>query len=82
MNVELQQYLGALAFGEAQTSDNITIPPIVSGLNHSPNYLTLGEAAVVDPDYASRVHPHARLARAGAIHRGNRAATSLASSLD
>lgn len=45
MNVELKQHLGALTFGQAQSFDNITILPIVSGLNHSPDYLTLGEAA-------------------------------------
>ncbi len=45
MNAELKQHLGALTFGQAQTYDNITILPIVSGLNHSPDYLTLGEAA-------------------------------------
>jgi ARG and Rhodanese-Phosphatase-superfamily-associated Protein domain len=45
MNVELKQHLGALTFGQAQTFDHITILPIVAGLNHSPDYLTLGEAA-------------------------------------
>ena len=45
MNVEIKQHLGALTFGQAQTSANITILPIVSGLNQSPDYITLGEAA-------------------------------------
>lgn len=45
MNAELKQHLGALAFGPAQNYRNITILPIVAGLNHSPDYLTLGEAA-------------------------------------
>jgi hypothetical protein len=44
MNNELKQHLGALTFGQAQTFENITILPIISGLNHSPEYLTLGEA--------------------------------------
>jgi hypothetical protein len=45
MNDALKQHLGALVFGPAQNYRNITILPIIAGLNHSPNYLTLGEAA-------------------------------------
>ncbi len=45
MNVELKQHLAALVFGPAQSYRNISILPIVAGLNHSPDYLTLGEAA-------------------------------------
>ena len=53
MNVELKQHVGALAFGPAQSYRNITILPIVAGLNHSPDYLTLTQntASTKTPHY-------------------------------
>lgn len=45
MNAELRSQLEALTFGSPQNYRNVVILPVFAGLNHSPDFITLVEAA-------------------------------------
>ena len=44
MEPVILNHLSKLEFGEPQTFNNMTVIPLLSSMNHTPQYMSLGEA--------------------------------------